>query len=140
LALEPLRTIEPVLSSDAAVTSSGADSVALPMVRRWPLVSVPPILRIVPPAPALSSTCREPALSRTVATVFVPADSKERPDESVIEFTVPIEAEATASPVAIVTSELAPGTPAGSQLSASAQSELTAPVHIDVLMTFSPKD
>jgi hypothetical protein len=69
-----------------------------------------------------------------VVTVFVPADSKERSDESVIEFTVPIEAEATASPVAIVTSESAPGTPAGLQLSASAQSELTAPVHVDVLM------
>ncbi len=67
-------------------------------------------------------------------TVFVPADSKSRWDESVIEFTVPIEAEATASPVAMVTSELAPGMPAGLQLSASAQSELTAPVHVDVLM------
>jgi len=30
--------------------------------------------------------------------------------------------------------------PAGLQLSASAQSELTAPVHVDLLMTFSPKD
>ena len=67
-------------------------------------------------------------------TVFVPADSKERSDESVIEFTVPIEAEATASPVAIVTSELAPGTPPGLQLPGSAQSELTAPVHVDLLM------
>ena len=73
-------------------------------------------------------------------TVFVPADSKERSDESVIEFTVPIEAEATATgaPVAIVTSELAPGTPAGLQLSASSQSELTAPVHVDVLMVRLP--
>ena len=69
-------------------------------------------------------------------TVFVPADSKERSDELVIELTVPIEAEATASPVAITTSELTPGTPAGLQLSASSQSELTAPVHVDLLMTF----
>ena len=73
-------------------------------------------------------------------TVFVPADLKRRPDESVIEFTVPIEAEATATgaPAAITTSELASGTPAGLQLSASSQSELTAPVHVDVLMMFSP--
>ena len=39
-----------------------------------------------------------PVLSRVVATVFVPADSKERSDESVIELTVPIEAEATSAP------------------------------------------
>ena len=52
-------------------------------------------------------------------TVFVPADSKERSDESVIEFTVPIEAEAKATgvPLAITTSEFTPGTPAGLQLS-----------------------
>ncbi len=58
-----------------------------------------------------------------------------------IEFTVPIEAEAKATgvPLAIVTSEPAPGTPAGLQLSASAQSELMSPAHVDVLMTFSPK-
>jgi hypothetical protein len=55
-------------------------------------------------------------------------------DESVIECTVPIEAEAIASPVAIVTSEPASGTPAGLQLAASAQSELTAPVRVDLLM------
>ena len=54
-----------------------------------------------------------------------------------IELTVPIEAEATASPVAITTSELTPGTPAGLQLSASSQSELTAPVHVDLLMMLS---
>jgi hypothetical protein len=77
-------------------------------------------------------------LSRKVATVFVPADLKRRSDESVIELTVPIEAEATASPVAIVTSELTPGTPTGLQLSASFQSELTAPVHVDLLMMVSP--
>jgi hypothetical protein len=52
-------------------------------------------------------------LSRLVVTVFVPAASKERPDESVIELTVPIEVEATAARVAIVTSEPAPGMPAG---------------------------
>jgi hypothetical protein len=75
-------------------------------------------------------------------TVFVAADSKERSDESVIEFTVPIGAEATATgaPAAITTSELAPGTAAGLQLPASSQSKLTSPVHVDVLMTFSPKD
>ena len=57
-----------------------------------------------------------------------------------IEFTVPIDAEATGAPAAIATSELAPGTPVGLQLSGSAQSELTAPVHVDVdvLMRFSP--
>ena len=59
-----------------------------------------------------------------MATVFVPADSKERSDESVIELTVPIEAEATGDPVAIVTSEPAPGMPAGLQLPASPQSHL----------------
>jgi hypothetical protein len=69
-----------------------------------------------------------------VATVFVPADSKERSDESVIELTVPIEAEATGDPVAVVTSEPAPGMPAGLQLPASPQSELTAPVHVFRLM------
>jgi hypothetical protein len=73
-------------------------------------------------------------LSTKVVTVFVPADSKKRSAESVIELTVPIEAEATACPVAIVTSELASGTPTGLQLSASAQSELAAPVHVDLLM------
>jgi hypothetical protein len=71
-------------------------------------------------------------------TVFVPADSKERSDESVIEFTVPIEADATGAPAAITTSEFTPGTPAGLQLSASFQSELTAPVHVDLLMMISP--
>ena len=56
-----------------------------------------------------------------------------------IEFTVPIEAETrTDGPVVITTSELASGTPAGLQLSASSQSLLKAPVHVDVLMTFSP--
>ncbi len=59
-----------------------------------------------------------------------------------IEFTVPIEAEAKATgvPLAITTSEFTPGTPTGIQLSASSQSELTAPVHVEVLMMFSPKD
>ena len=76
------------------------------------------MLRIVPPAPAISVDVQGPVLSRKVATVFVPADSKRevgrigdrihRPDRG---------REATASPVAIVTSELAPGTPAGLQLS-----------------------
>jgi hypothetical protein len=56
----------------------------------------------------------------------------------VIEFTVPIEAEATASPVAMVTSVSAPGTPAGLQLPASSQSELTAPVHVDLVMKYLP--
>jgi hypothetical protein len=70
--------------------------------------------------------------------VFVSADSKERPYVSVIELTVPIEAEATASPMVIATSELAPGMPAGLQLSASAQSELTSPVQIDVLVRHLP--
>jgi hypothetical protein len=73
-----------------------------------------------------------------VATVFVPADSKERSDESVIEFTVPIEAEATAAPLAITTSEFTPGTPAGLQLFASSQFELTAPVHVDLLIMRLP--
>jgi hypothetical protein len=72
--------------------------------------------------------------SRKVVTVFVPADSKERSHETVIEFTVPIEAVATASPVAIVTSELASGTAAGLQLSASSQCELAVPVHVDFAM------
>ena len=69
-----------------------------------------------------------------------PPTRSERLDESVIEFTVPIEAEATATgaPVAIATSELASGTPAGLQLSASSQSELTAPVHVDVLIARLP--
>ena len=101
---------------------SGAESVALPMRREPLLVSAPAMLRIVPPAPPLWSTRSSPLLSRKVATVFVPADWKRRLNKSVIELTVPIEAEATASPVAIVTSELAPGTPAGLQLSASSQS------------------
>ena len=79
-------------------------------------------------------------MSRKVATVFVPAEAKARPYVSVIEFTVPIEAEATASPMVIATSEPAPGIPAGLQLPASAQSELMSPVHVDLLMTFSPKD
>jgi hypothetical protein len=57
----------------------------------------------------------------------------------VIEFTVPIEAEATASPMVIATSEPAPGTPE-LQLPASAQSELFLPVHVDVVMMFSPQD
>jgi hypothetical protein len=95
LAAEPSRRISPVLSSDAAVTSSDAESVALPMRREPLLVSVPPMLRIVPPAPPLRSTFRRPRLSRTVATVFVPADLTRRLDESVMELTVPIEAEAT---------------------------------------------
>jgi hypothetical protein len=69
-----------------------------------------------------------------VATVFDPADSKERLDESVIELTVPIEAEATGAPLAITTSEFTPGMPAGLQLFGSFQSELTAPVHLDLLM------
>jgi hypothetical protein len=77
-------------------------------------------------------------LSRKVVTVFVPADRKRRPDDSVIELTVPIEAEATARRVAITTSEFTPGTPTGLQLSGSAQSELTAPVHVDLLMMFPP--
>jgi hypothetical protein len=82
----------------------------------------------------LSVTYRCPVLSRKVATVFVPADSKERSDESVIELTVPIEAEATGAPEAITTSEFTPGMPAGLQLFASSQSELTAPVHVDLPM------
>src|SRR6516164_4331019 len=98
------------------------------------------MLRIVPPSPPLASTYRRPVLSRKVVTVFVPADSKERSDESVIEFTVPIEAEATGAPVAITASEFMPATPAGLQLSGSFQSELTAPVHVDLLMVFSPED
>jgi hypothetical protein len=73
-----------------------------------------------------------------VVTVFVPADLKRRSDESVIELTVPIEVEASASPVAIVTSEFASGTLVGLQLSGSAQSKLMAPVHFDVLMIFPP--
>jgi hypothetical protein len=54
----------------------------------------------------------------------------------VIELTVPIEAEAKATgvPLAITTSEFTPGTPAGLQLSASSQSELIAPVHVDLLL------
>src|SRR5580704_11041137 len=104
-------------------------------MRREPLlVSVPPMLRIVPPAPPLRSTRSSPLLSRNPATLFVPADLKRRPDESVTELTVPIEAEATDVPLAIVTSEFTPGTPTGFQLSGSFQSELTAPVHVDLLM------
>jgi hypothetical protein len=95
-------------------------------------------LRIVAPSPPRRSTFREPVLFRKVVTVFVPADSKERRDESVIELTVPIEAEATGAPVLIVTSELTPGMPTGLQLPGSAQSELMEPVHVDLLMMFSP--
>ncbi len=73
-------------------------------------------------------------------TVFAPADSKERVDESVIELTVPIEAEATGAPVAITTSESTPGMPAGLQLSGSSQSEQTVPVQVDVLMTINTQD
>src|SRR5262249_45479019 len=120
------------------LTVSDAESVALPMRREPLLVSFPSILRIVPPPPPLRSTRSSPLLSRKVATVFLPADLKRRPDESVMELTVPIEAEATARPLAIVTSELAPGTPTGFQLSASAQSELTAAVHVDLLMMRLP--
>jgi hypothetical protein len=120
------------------VTSSDAESAALPTRRKELLVSVPPTLRIVPPALALSSTYRIPVLSRKVVTLFVPADLKRRSDESVIELTVPIVAEATARPLAILTSELASGTPTGLQLSGSFQFELTAPVQVDLLMMFSP--
>ena len=42
-----------------------------------------------------ASTRSSPLLSRKVVTVFVPADRKQRSDELVIEFTVPIEAEAS---------------------------------------------
>ena len=68
------------------------------MARSPLLVSVPPMLRIVPPAPPLRSTRSSPLLSRKVVTVFVPADLKRRSDESVIEFTVPIEAESDRRP------------------------------------------
>jgi hypothetical protein len=71
---------------------------------------------------------------------LVPADSKERSDESEIDLTVPIEAEATDAPAPIVTSEFTPGLPTGLQLLAPAQSELTAPVHVDLLTKYSPKD
>ena len=64
--------------------------------------------------------------SRTVVTYSFPP-TQERYDELVIEFTIPIEAEATGAPVAIVTSEFAAGTPAGLQLPAAAQYELTRP-------------
>ncbi len=57
-----------------------------------------------------------------------------------MELTVPIEAEAIASPMVNATSERAPGMAAGLQLPASAQSELMAPVHVDLLMTLPPKD
>jgi hypothetical protein len=140
LAPKPVRLINPVLWSDAAVTSSDAERVALPMRREPLLVSAPPMLRTVPPSPPLPSTRRRPVLVRKVATVFIPADSKERSDESVIEFTAPIEAEATGAPVAITTSEFRPGMPDGLQLSESFQSELIAPVHVDLLMIFPPKD
>ena len=52
-----------------------------------------------------------------------------------ISFTVPIEAETETAgdPLAIATFVLASGTPIGFQLSGSFQSELTAPVHNDVL-------
>ncbi len=50
-----------------------------------------------------------------------------------IEWTVPIEAEATAAPLAITTSAVTPGTPAGVQLSGWSQSELMAPVQVDWL-------
>jgi hypothetical protein len=53
---------------------------------------------------------------------------------------VPIAAEATGAPVVITTFEPAPAIPAGLQLPTSAQSELMAPVHVDLLMAFSPKD
>ena len=51
LALEPVRSIVPVLSSDAAVTLSDAESVALPMTREPLLVSVPATVRLDPPSP-----------------------------------------------------------------------------------------
>jgi hypothetical protein len=56
----------------------------------------------------------------------------------VIELTVPIEAEATGAPLATTTSEFTPGMPAGLQLSASFQSELMGPVHVDLLMMRLP--
>jgi hypothetical protein len=57
----------------------------------------------------------------------------------VIEFTVPIEDETKASALmGIATSELGPGTPIGFQLLRSAQSEPKPPIHVDLLMTFSP--
>ena len=49
--MEPLRSIEPVLSSDAAVTLSDAERVALPMTRVPLLVSVPATVRLDPPSP-----------------------------------------------------------------------------------------
>ena len=103
LALEPVTLIVPLLPllSDAAVTLSDAESVLLPrsrvaLVMLLPLVSVPPMLRVVPPSPALKSTNRLPVLFRKVVTLFVPANSKKRPEklELVIEFTVPIVADA----------------------------------------------
>jgi hypothetical protein len=121
-----------------SLAPSDAESVALPMTRWLLLVSVPPILRVVPPSPEVWSTHRWPASSRKVATVFVPADPKEKSDELVIELTVPIEAEATDVPLAITTSEFAPETPTGLQLSGSCQSELIAPVHVDLLRIGSP--
>ena len=47
MALEAMRKIEPVLSSDAAVTSSEAESVVLPILSLPLLVSVPPMFRVV---------------------------------------------------------------------------------------------
>jgi hypothetical protein len=64
--LEPVRSIE--LSSAAAVILSDAESFVLPIERAPLLVSLPPMLRTVPPAPALSSTLREPVLSTKVVT------------------------------------------------------------------------
>ena len=52
LALEPVRWIEPVLSSDAAVTSSDAERRGLPMARKPLLVSAPATVRLDPPSPA----------------------------------------------------------------------------------------
>ena len=50
---------------------------------------------------------------------------------------VPFAAEATRAPVVITTFEPAPRMPAGLQLPASAQSELMAPVHVDLLGVLS---
>ena len=63
MALEPVRLIEPVLSSAAAVTLSDAESVVLPMVREPLLVSAPARVRLDPPSPASKSRRMFPSLA-----------------------------------------------------------------------------
>ena len=80
LALEPVRWIEPVLSSDAAVTSSDAESVVLPMAREPLLVSAPARVRLDPPSPPMESRRTFPSLASapvvdTAAPLWSPNNS-----------------------------------------------------------------